>query len=182
MTLSRSFRFVLALISLAVLAGCVQPGGGEQDIDISQFVQTEAKNLRAIDLLPRGLGSDGEALLLVEIADESPEIATSELFDLKLASQVYDAENRRTVVTFVLSSSDYRRFTEVQIKLRAQLLAGYAQLRMIADSTVCDEAGVELERNDSPLVIQNAATGRTIMTVRPSENLSAIKDRVPYCT
>ncbi|MFV0245225.1 MAG: hypothetical protein ACK5IB_09435 [Qingshengfaniella sp.] len=171
-----------ALPCSLLLAGCVAPGTSTSEVDVSQLVQTAPADLRVVDILPRGLGSGGEALLLIEISDDNPDIASSESFELTPTGETYDAENRRTIATYSLSRADQRRFTEMQVKIRAQLLAGYAQVRLAADSAVCDEAGVELVSGTSPLMVQNAATGRTIYTVMPDEPLATIKDRVPFCT
>lgn len=178
------FRLFL-LPCLLWLAACAAPPGpvdGLSELDISQLVQTEPADLRVVDVLPRGLGSGGEAVMLFQVEDENPEVAAQEIFDLRLVEERYEPEAQRTLAIYVLQPGDHDRFTQAQIRLRAQLIAGYAQVLLLADSAVCDEAGVALSSGQSPLLIQNAATGRTILTIRPTEPLRDIKERVEFCT
>lgn len=178
-------RRLAAILFCLALSACAVPPGGGGDLDVSQLVRTEPGDLRMIDVLPRGLGPGGEALLLIVVQDENPEVATSESFELTLADATWQPEQARTIATYRLKPGDYERWRKVQIRLRAQMLAGYADVGMDANTTVCDEAGVSLATGDpgrSPLLVQNAATGRTILTVTAGESLATIKERVPFCT
>jgi hypothetical protein len=185
MALKPSPRLAAALIC-AVLSGCaVSSSRDGGDLDVSQLVRTEPADLRLVDVLPRGLGPGGQAIVVVDVRDENPEVATTQSFELGLADTSYQAEERRSVATYVLAGKDYDRWRQVQIRLRAQMLAGYADVGVDANSTVCDEAGVALATGDpgkSPLMMQNAATGRTILKVTAGEPLTGIKERVPFCT
>lgn len=173
------------MLGLAALAGCAVPGGsGRTTLDASQLVRTEPGSLQLVDVLPRGLGPGGEAFVTLVVRDENPEVATEQRFALRLADATYRPEQRVTVATYVLERDDFERWRSVQIRLRAQMLAGYADVGIDINSTVCDEAGVALETTNpanSPLSLRNAETGRAILTVTASEPLSVIKERVPFC-
>lgn len=178
----RAAKLLAILIAAASLSACAGHGTGPHgELDASQLVRTEPADLRVIDILPRGIGSTGEAILELEVFDEDPRVAAQEAFDLARADERFEADAARTVVTYVLQPQDHTRFAQVMVRLRAQLLIGYGRVAVSARTGICDEAGVTLTRGRAPTVIQNAETGRMILALAPVASPRDLKRRAPYC-
>lgn len=176
-------RLATGLAAIIALAGCAAGGAARQsELDVSQLVRTEPTDLQVIDVLPRGLGSTRQAGLIIAVRDEDPRVSVREAFALRQSDERYEAEARRTLVTYELRPEDQTRFAQTMVRLRAQMLAGYAQVSLGAATGVCDEAGVSLAPGPLSTILRNAGTGRTILTIPPGEPVAAIKERAPFCT
>ncbi len=170
------------LALLAVCVGCAAPDPmGE--FNLSQLVQTDPADLRQVVILPYGLASSGTSALAVALDSTDPQLSAEARFDLVALEAQNDTANQRTISTFGLATADYRRFAELQVRLRAALLTG-TPVRPDLDGRfgTCDEAGVQLRDSAVQAILRDAASGRVILSDRlAAADAARLKAVSPYC-
>jgi len=168
-------RHLAALLAPLLVSACAV-SQGRDSIDISALAQVPPKDFQLVADLPQGLSTTGRAFLMWGLV--SPDGQQTDPVTIELTARPGKVGDP---VVFTLPDSAVKSFQDQQIKLRAQLLAGFYGIRVYAVPDFCDVAGIAVHGGDVSTVLRNAATGQDITRIDAGMTAKQIESHAPYC-
>lgn len=144
------------------------------------FILVQPSDLRAVSILPQGLGVTSSAVLQINLRDAQGAVIEEQKFQLARSGSAIDPSSGQNRVNFALNRGDRRKFQLLQARLLA-MLGQPTRVQLGVIMTYCADGQAPSAAQPPVAQLINYDTGDVLLHSTAPSPAAAIAASAPRC-